>query len=211
MVNQVREGSRDSSSAANRPTALRLEPETTEARPRGREARRHRLRRGALHGLERGDRRRLLARRAPDPAADAGRAAAQALPRGRVQLRYRGPDGRAARRERDLRGRRRFGVQAPQSVAHLLERRRGTPAGSSRSSPRAGSSTPSRRWPRRSRRPTSPPSRWPSSRAATDSRSSPRASPDCAPSIGYGTQCSNRGSAADQCSPAPAAFGLARA
>ncbi|CAA9552070.1 MAG: hypothetical protein AVDCRST_MAG79-2783, partial [uncultured Thermoleophilia bacterium] len=67
------------------------------------------------------------------------------------------------------------------------------PAGSSRSSPPAGSSTPSRIWPRRSRRRTSPPSRWPSSRAATDSRSSPRAFRDSAPSMGCGIRCSNRG------------------
>ena len=40
----------------------------------------------------------LLARRAPDAAARAGRAAAPAHARGRVQLRARGPDGRAARR-----------------------------------------------------------------------------------------------------------------
>ena len=70
----------------------------SEDRPRARQERRSGFGRRSLHGLERGDRRRLLARRAPHSAADARRAASQAFARGRVQLCDRGPDGSAPRR-----------------------------------------------------------------------------------------------------------------
>ena len=68
--------------------------------------------------------RALLARRASDVAARARRAAAPPHARGRVQLRARGPHGRAAGRRR-RRGRPgRPGLQAAQPVAHVLERGR---------------------------------------------------------------------------------------
>ena len=75
-------------------------------------------------GLDRGDGRGLLARRASDAAAAPGGPAPQALARGRVQLRDRGADGRPARRRRRLRGGGGPGVQAARPVAHVLERRR---------------------------------------------------------------------------------------
>ena len=75
-----------------------------------------------IDGAEAG--RALLARRAPDVPAGARRAATPPHARGRVQLRARGTDGRAARRRR-RRGRPgRPGPQAAQPVAHVLERRR---------------------------------------------------------------------------------------
>ena len=82
-----------------------------------------RLRRPLPH-LGRGERRRLLAGGAPDPAALAVRAAAPALRHRRVQLRARGAHGRPARRRGRLRRGRRPRLQAARPVAHLLERRR---------------------------------------------------------------------------------------
>ena len=77
-----------------------------------------------LPGRRRRRGRALLARRAPDVAARARRAAAPAHARGRVQLRPGGPDGRAPRRRRRRGRARRPRLQAARPVAHLLERGR---------------------------------------------------------------------------------------
>src|SRR3954447_11290572 len=90
-----------------------------------RQVRQPRLDRRPLHDRHRGDaRRRLLPRRAPDAAAGPRRAAAPPHPRGRVLVRARGADGRAARRRRRLRRGGRPRPQAAQPVAHVLERGR---------------------------------------------------------------------------------------
>ena len=128
--------------------------------------------------------RALLARRAPDVAARARRAAAPAHARGRVQLRARGAHGRAAGR-RGRRGRaRRPGLQAAQPVAHLLERgRRALPdprdhlAGRVRALLPASSTTSAAR-----SRPTPRP--WPRSTSATAWRCSPTRCPGCSSASG---------------------------
>ena len=80
--------------------------------------------RGQVHDRRRGGRRRFLAGRTPDGAAGARGAAAPAQPRGRVQLRARGPDRGAARRRGPDRRAGRPDLQAARPVAHVLERRR---------------------------------------------------------------------------------------
>ena len=97
------------------PGTAKIGPERRQARPSCRLGGR------PVHGLGRGGRWRLLARRAPDRAEDAGRAGPHPLARGRVLLRDRGQDGRAARRRDRLRRGRRLGLQAAQPVAHVLE------------------------------------------------------------------------------------------
>ena len=125
-------------------------------------------------------RRRVLARRAPDAAAPARRAAAPPQPRGRVLLRARGPDGRAARRRRRLRRGRRPRPQAARPVAHVLERGR-------RALPDPRDHRPGRlrgllrRARRRGRRRAArSPSGWPPSAPATASSSTSSRSPGCA-------------------------------
>ena len=94
------------------------------ARPARRQGRVPRQHRGALHDRRRDDATaasrssNTRCRRARSPRRSTGTS------RGRVQLRARGPHGRAARRRR-ARGRpRRSRLQAARRVAHVLERRR---------------------------------------------------------------------------------------
>ena len=87
--------------------------------------------------------RRLLARRAPDAAARAGRAAAPPPARGRVQLRARGRMG-ALLGDEVLEARPRRPVFKPRDQWHTFWNAGDEPAGSSRSSPRRASSASSR-------------------------------------------------------------------
>ena len=144
--------------------------------------------RGAVHGVGRGDRRRVLARRAPDGAARAGRAAASPHARGRVLLRPRGADGRRPRRRGRVRRARRPRVQAARAVAHVLERGRRAVPDPRDHLPRRlravlrGARRPACRARRRRRSPRS--------RRATGSSSTWRACP-CSAS---GTGCASRSS-----------------
>ncbi|CAA9491610.1 MAG: hypothetical protein AVDCRST_MAG53-1441, partial [uncultured Solirubrobacteraceae bacterium] len=82
-------------------------------------------RRGGAVPARRGrDRRRVLARRAPDRAADAGLTGPHAHPRGRVVVRARGARRPAGRRQADRGAAGRPRAQAPRGAARVLERHR---------------------------------------------------------------------------------------
>ena len=143
---------------------------------------------GSVHGLDRGDGWRFLAGRASDAAATLGGPDPQALPRGRVQLRARGPYGRPARRRRGLRRGRATWCSSRATSGTPSGTPATSPVGSWRSSRPAVSSTSLTSW-GDGGGPGFDPAQLGELGARYGLDSSPTASRGCARSTGSSTRC----------------------